>query len=121
MSKGPSDNSTVRGRVGERLASDYLEEKGYTIEYANYRHGRAEIDLIVRKAELLVFVEVKYRKSTVFGYPEDFVNKHKQMMILRGADHYIMEKNWLGDIRFDIVSVVDSNSKPLIEHFEDCF
>ena len=68
-----------------------------------------------------MFVEVKYRKSTLFGFPEEFVTKHKRTRLLQGADHYIMEKNWPGDIRFDIVSIVDSNGKPLIEHFEDCF
>lgn len=121
MSNEPSSNNTIVGRAGEKLASDHLLQKGYEILCTNYRSGKAEIDLIVQKEGLLVFVEVKYRRSTAFGYPEDFVHKHKQKMILMGADHYIIEKNWLGDIRFDIVSIVDSNGKALIEHFEDCF
>lgn len=103
------------------MASDYLIQNGYEILHANYRHGKAEIDLVIQKADLLVFVEVKYRSSVAFGFPEDFVKRHKQGMILLGADYYITEKNWLGDIRFDIVSIVDSNGKVEIEHFEDCF
>lgn len=121
MSKERSRNNTLIGKKGEKLASDYLVQNGYEILHANYRHGKAEIDLVVQKANLLVFVEVKYRSSVAFGFPEGFVKRHKQGMILLGADSYISEKNWLGDIRFDIVSIVDSNGKVEIEHFEDCF
>ena len=55
------------GQEGEQLARTYLERKGYRIIVSNWRHGRAEIDLITTYDNILVFVEVKTRSSSQFG------------------------------------------------------
>lgn len=110
------------GKEGEKLAAQYLEEKGYHILEGNYRHKRGEIDLIVRKEKLLVFVEVKTRSTKGFGFPEESVDLKKEEKILETAEQYLYEKNWLGPIRFDVISVLlNKSSKPEIEHFEDAF
>jgi putative endonuclease len=108
------------GNDGERLAADFLQAKGFEIVARNYRYKHAEIDLIVRANHLLVFVEVKTRSSSAFGEPEAFVGDKKAAKILEGAEQYIYETNWQGNIRFDIVSV-KVGTKPEVVHFEDAF
>lgn len=111
-----------KGEHGERLASQFLEEKGYEILERNYRYKHSEIDLIVKKEKWLVFVEVKTRTSVAFGYPEEFVDYNKVKSILRGAEYYMYKVNWPHNARFDVVSVVlRGNEEPEVVHFEDAF
>jgi len=112
--------NTELGRKGEKLAAKYLAEKGLEVIQFNYRYGRGEIDIIAKDKNILVFVEVKYRTSIKFGFPEEFVDKGKVKRIKNVAESYIFEKNWTADIRFDIVSIVEVR-KISIEHFIDCF
>ncbi len=109
------------GQDGERKAADYLISKGYTILERNYRYKRAEIDLIVEKEGWLIFVEVKTRTSSYFGYPEEFVDKPQQSMIFDAADQYMYEQNWEGNVRYDIVSILGTGDECEILHFEDAF
>jgi putative endonuclease len=108
------------GNRGEALALKYLSEKGYTLLVKNYRCKRAEIDLIVRNEETLVFVEVKARSSTGYGFPEEAVDEKKAAMIMEAADQYIYESAWEGAIRFDVISIV-LQPQISIRHFEDAF
>jgi putative endonuclease len=110
-----------RGNEGEDLAADFLKQKGFAVLERNYRHKRSEIDLIVSRANWLVFVEVKLRTSTAFGYPEEFVDYHKKKMIFEGALHYMYEKNWQGNVRYDIVAITMVHGLPEIHHIEDAF
>ncbi len=110
-----------RGTEGEDLAANFLKEKGYAILERNYRHKKSEIDLIVSRDKWLVFVEVKLRSSTAFGYPEEFVDYQKKKMIFQGALHYMYEKNWQGNVRYDIVAINMVYGKPEIHHLEDAF
>src|SRR5688572_19290122 len=110
----------LTGSRGEDMAAAFLREKEFEIVTRNYRYKRSEIDLIVRKSNLLVFVEVKTRSSALFGEPEAFVNEKKAAKIFEGADQYVHENNWNGNIRFDIVSVKLGDS-PEVIHFEDAF
>ena len=106
------------GKKGESLALSFLEEKGYAIEHHNYRYGRSEIDLIARFQNTLVFVEVKSRSNLDYGFPESFVSKSQEKRIMEAAEQYILDTNWEGNIRFDIISV---ETKPTLKitHFED--
>ena len=110
-----------RGREGEKLAASFLQEKGYEIVAHNYRSGRSEIDLIVRMGNWLVFVEVKTRTSTAYGYPEDFVTYKQEQKIFEGALDYMYEIDWRGNVRYDIVAVDLSSGQPDIRHIEDAF
>lgn len=110
----------LTGNKGEKIAADFLEQKGFNIRQKNYRYKRAEIDLIAQKENLLIFVEVKTRAATNFGLPEDFVDSKKRELIIDAADQYIYEYNWQGEIRFDIISVL-VQPQPEITHFEDAF
>ena len=113
-------NNKKLGTEGERLAAEYLKSKGYEILERNFRSGKSEIDLITLKERTLVFVEVKIRSRTDYGMPEDWVTEHQTEMIIEGAENYLEERNWEGEIRFDIISII-KKSVPEIEHFEDAF
>jgi len=115
------NDNIKKGNDGERLASEYLTKNGFTILERNFRHKRSEIDLIVSRANWLVFVEVKARSSVAYGYPEEFVDYEKVKTILAGAMHYMEKINWQGNVRYDIVSVVLKTTGPEITHIEDAF
>ncbi|MBD2770229.1 YraN family protein [Hymenobacter sp. BT664] len=110
------------GQAGETAAADYFRSQGYEILARGYRHGRAEVDLVLRRAaELLVFVEVKTRSSGQYGPPETFVSVRKKELFRRAATHLQEEIDWTGDIRFDIVALTLLRQGFRIEHFEDAF
>jgi len=110
------------GSWGEEKASAFLSENGFEIIEKNYRHKHMEIDLIVKKNKTLIFVEVKTRSGTGFGMPEEFVNYTKARLIMKAAEHYIFDKDWHFDIRFDIISILILPSGGLnIRHIEDAF
>ena len=106
------------GKEGEKRAVEFLKLKGWEIRTQNYRYKHGEIDIIGLDKGVLVFVEVKFRKNNKFGFPENFVNAHKEGMVRKTAMNYIIEKKWQSDIRFDIISITGEETP---EHFEDAF
>ena len=110
------------GRAGEQAAAAFLAQQGLEVLYRGYRHGRAEVDLIVRRGqELLVFVEVKARSSSQFGHPETFVSERKKQLFRQAAEQVQLDLGWAGDIRFDILAVTPVANGYRVEHFEDAF
>jgi len=109
------------GKQAEDAAVRYLQRKGFRIIIRNYRHRKAEIDIIAQKNTCLVFVEVKARTSQSFGYPEEFVVAAKQKRILKAAENYILEQDWNQAIRFDVIALLQKNGSLKIMHFEDAF
>jgi putative endonuclease len=110
------------GQAGETAAADYYLAQGYEVLARGYRHGRAEVDLVLRRSnELLVFAEVKTRSSGQFGPPETFVSTRKKELFRIAATHLQEELDWRGDIRFDIVALTLLSQGFRIEHFEDAF
>ena len=106
------------GNRGETLAADFLRKKGFEIVARNYRFKRCEIDLIARRDNWTIFVEVKTRSSLSYGQPEEFVSAQQARRIFEAAAEYIFSTNWHGHIRFDIVSV-KLGVTPEVAHFED--
>ncbi|OUT97051.1 MAG: YraN family protein [Flammeovirgaceae bacterium TMED32] len=108
----------VKGKLEEALAKKHLESVGIKIIEENYRYKRGEIDLIgISSNQLLVFIEVKYRKNDNFGNPEDFVSNRQKKNIIQTANAYIHQIHWKKDIRFDIISILVSDEA--IIHLED--
>ena len=118
-----NENSHLEtGKKGEQLAVDYLISNGYQILERNWRYSKAEIDLIVRDQELLVFVEVKTRTSDYFGPPESFVSEYKEVLIQEAASAYMDEINYDWEIRFDIISIlINADGTHTLNHFKDAF
>lgn len=109
------------GAKGEQLAIDYLLEKGYVVLEKNYRYLKAEVDIIVKKEDLLVAVEVKTRSTNEFGNPQDFVDQKKIKLLVSAMDNYVVEKELDTEIRFDIIAITKEGSVFNIEHLEDAF
>jgi putative endonuclease len=110
-----------KGKEGEDLAADFLVKKGFEIIVRNYHHKHSEIDLIVKKNNWMIFVEVKMRSSDAYGYPEGFVDYKKAKNIINGAEEYTYRNNWQGNVRFDIVSIREIRGEREIVHIEDAF
>ena len=64
------------GQLGENLAIQYLMHKEYTILARNWRYGKGELDIIAKKDQYLVIVEVKTRTNKNYGEPFDDVSEH---------------------------------------------
>lgn len=110
------------GKLGEDTATAYLESLGYEILERNWRFRRAEIDIICKEKNILIFVEVKAKSYTFYGAPEESISAYKEGLIVDAASQYMVEKNHEWEIRFDIISIVfDKNLVPKIAHFKDAF
>jgi len=110
------------GQAGEAAAAEYLIRLGFEVLARGYRHGRAEVDLVLRQGNtLLLFVEVKTRSGSQYGSPETFVSARKKELFRLAATHLQEELDWRGDIRFDILALTQLSSGFRIEHFEDAF
>ena len=77
------------GEEGEKLAIDYLKEKGYKIIRHNYKTPIGEIDIIASEGDTLVFIEVKTRESIRYGLPFEAVNNSKRRKITNVALLYL--------------------------------
>lgn len=115
------DAKTALARQGEELAAKHLAANGYTVLRRNFRIGQGEIDLIARKGEYLVFVEVKTRTSPFLTDPVQLVPPMKQRQLVRLADHFLKNNSDGSPARFDVVIVVHNATLTRIEHIEDAF
>ena len=106
------------GRWGEQAAAEYLSACGYDVVERNCRTPYGEIDLVVRKQEQTVFVEVKARTSGSFGPPEIGVGPRKQAHMIACAQHYA-QQNGIDHWQIDVVAVERTSGRTRIRHFEN--
>ena len=97
---------TALGNLGEELASQMLQELGYTILDTNYRCRWGEVDIVAQEGDDIVFVEVRTRSSARFGTPEESITGAKTQRLVATAQEYLQSKqldstNW----RIDLVAV----------------
>jgi putative endonuclease len=111
------------GRRGEDMAHRYLQRQGFIVVARNWRprRGAAELDLIARDGDTLVFLEVKTRIEEEFGAPERAIDWEKKRRIAYAAREYMRRAgcNW-SQVRFDVISVVPGSADP-IRHLRDAF
>jgi len=99
-------NKRSVGQEGERTGGAFLERQGYRILDRNVRTPFGEIDLVAREGGQIVFVEVKLRRSTAFGRPEEAVNRRKQERIVKSSLYYLKSRSLRSaDIRFDVLAL----------------
>ncbi|MEJ0073605.1 MAG: YraN family protein [Candidatus Saccharibacteria bacterium] len=80
----------AHGHDAEKIAAEWLEGQGYKVLALNWRHQRAEIDIVARKAhQPLTFFEVKYRQSTGQGSGLDYITTAKLRQMAFAADLYV--------------------------------
>jgi putative endonuclease len=107
------------GRWGESAAAEYLCTLGYELLGRNLRTPFGEIDLLVRSAGLIVFVEVKTRTSSTFGPPEQAVSPRKLQHMIQAAQYYAAVHD-IDYWQIDVIAVEGRpGTKPLITHFEN--
>ncbi len=118
-----SEARLALGVWGEDRAANYLCDQGMTIVQRNFRTPVGEIDIIAKDKSILAFVEVKTRRSTVFGAPQEAVGQRKQRQIIRTAQWYLQNnKNTKLQPRFDVVAILcQSDGREQITHFTDAF
>jgi putative endonuclease len=109
------------GKKGEKLAIDFLIENDYKILEKNYRYLKAEVDIIARKKDVLVVVEVKTRSSDYFGNPQDFITPKKIKLLVSAIDYYVVQRDLDVEVRFDIIAIIHQKNKTKIEHLENAF
>ena len=97
---------SLLGKRGELLAEKFLERKGYEVIEKNFRCRLGEIDLIAEEGEEIVFVEVKCRSGTAFGFPEEQVSWRKQRKLWRLAELYLKGRRKDQPARIDIVAIL---------------
>lgn len=117
-------NRLTTGRLGEGIARAYLQKKGYHIIEQNWRTKRGEIDIVVRKRDVLVLVEVRTKIGEQFGSPEDTFTYKKKRKLLWNAKAYVANKKYMGLYRIDAVCIVlrgDGTEIPQrLSHYENC-
>lgn len=95
-----------KGAQVEQEVCRYLQQQGLTLIRRNYHSRGGEIDLIMQHNEVLVFVEVRYRKSSRFGSAIESVNHSKQKRLIHAATHYLQHHpSRQQSCRFDVVGV----------------
>jgi putative endonuclease len=108
------------GNKAEEMAAKFLSKKGYDILDQNYTFGKGEIDIIALKDGWLVFVEVRARSEVIHGFPEQTISKNKAKLIIKTAENYIYQKDWHGNVRFDIIAITVGEHFEIMQ-FEDAF
>ncbi len=110
------------GKQSELLASNYLKLSGYSILELNYRNRIGEIDIIAKDGPVLVFIEVKARKTARFGSPKNAVTPRKKIKISKTALAYLKETGQLNSrARFDVVAIDARYNPPDIEEVKNAF
>ncbi len=94
------------GILGEKLARDFLEKRGYHVIETNYRCPEGEVDIIARHKDSLVFIEVRTKTSLAFGSPEESITPAKKERLRAIASHYQQTHQNLPELwRIDVVAV----------------
>ena len=116
------NNRQKLGQTGESLAAWYLKKNGYKIIEQNYRTPLGEIDIIAQEKKIIVFGEVKSRRSIRFGNPKWAVTPQKQRKISRVALQYLKSTRQMNkSARFDVVAVSSNRDEPRIEIVKNAF
>jgi len=120
------NNKDITWKIGEEVARKYLEDKGYEIIEQNYSTKYSEIDLIVKRPappggdNILIFVEVRTKKSNAFVSPEESINQKKLKKLYWNAEAYISNKKYKGQSRVDAVCIIldAHNNIEKLEHYK---
>lgn len=114
-------NNIELGLLGEQLACDYLGKKDFQIIDRNYRFKKNEVDIIAKKDNQLIIIEVKTRQTSEIGEPWQAVTRNKQKQIIQVANQYVQSNNIELNTRFDIISIVHNSYRTELKHLEEAF
>jgi putative endonuclease len=108
-------------RFGEDAAVNYLKKKGYQIIERNFRKGYGEIDIVSVHNNILVFVEVKARTTTLYGGAIEAISYSKLQKLIRTCEYYKMLHPKLPEsLRIDAILIdLENGEVKKIEHIEN--
>ena len=119
-------NRANLGHTGEAVAAKYYIRQGYLLLNHNYRTRMGELDLILYKADTIVFAEVKTRTSAQRAAPAEAVDYYKQQRLIAAAGQYLQQSPYAdANIRFDVVEVLTAADDPMkvleIDHIQGAY
>ncbi len=110
------------GHAAEEAAAAWLTRRGWRVEAHRWRLGRHDLDLIVRRADLVAFVEVKLRQTTRCGAGVEAVGARKRRAIERAAWSWILRHGQAGDrYRFDVIAMDRPDGEGTVDHVADAW
>lgn len=110
------------GLLGERIAARWLCRQGWHVVAHRFRSGHRDVDLIMRRANELAFIEVKARRGDAFGGPVAAVHFRKQRELGRSARVWV-DRHGSAELayRFDVIGVLITGQNVRIRHIENAF
>lgn len=113
----------TKGIETEALACQYLQAKGLRLLTQNYQCKLGEIDLICHDGTSIVFVEVRFRSSVLYGHPAESVTRHKQRKLIKTARYFLYKHPQFANqpCRFDVIAITLKSSDPQIEWIQNAF
>ena len=116
------DERPALARRGEALAAELYESAGFTILDRNWRCREGELDIVAARCDLVVFCEVKTRRSAAYGLPSEAVGARKQNRLRRLAARWLAEaRPGAVEVRFDVVSVIEDSAGTELTLIPDAF
>lgn len=113
-----SGSNQALGKFGEIEAKNYLLSKGYVLLHQNWRRQYLEVDLIVKKENCIVFVEVKTRESNI-GNLDEVVSRRKELSLIKALNIYMNETDEDMLCQIDLVLVKKEKDLIEIEHVQN--
>jgi len=101
------ENKQSLGKSGEEFATRLVIESGLSIIAQNYRCPKGEMDIIARDGEVLIFIEVRTRRSSYRGWGEESITRQKAQRLQAIASYYVLQQGYLSwpGLRFDVVAI----------------
>ena len=113
------------GELGEQYAAAWLESQGWQTLDRNWHCRYGELDIVSRDdTGIIVFVEVKTRRTLRYGTPQEAVTSSKQINLRHAAVQWLSDSDHRtphNGVRFDVVTVIVRDGKPLVHHIEGAF
>lgn len=111
-------NNKIAGITGEEDAALFLKSKGYVIIARNKKIAGVEIDIVCKRADTVVFCEVKSRESEEYGRGVEAVDRARQARYVRAGKLFMADRQYREcSLRFDVIEVV----RGVVNHIEDAF
>lgn len=110
-----------KGQQIENEVLNYLQQQGLKLVARNFSSRHGEIDLIMRDQHDLVFIEVRFRRSTQFGTAIESINTQKQQRIIQTAMYYLQRYPHQASCRFDVVGVAPVGDKYHFDWIKNAF
>jgi putative endonuclease len=119
----PADPRARFGREGEARAEAALRDAGLRILARRFRTRRGEVDLVAEDGDVMVFAEVKARRTDQYGSPGESVNWRKRRRIAGTALAYLARHALLDRVcRFDVVEILEGpGGEVRVTHHRDAF